>query len=104
MEGERAGRREQHADDIGRLPTLDEAVGMALGILCLTDDGDNLGELGFVRAAGAWSVLAPNFTGIGSPYEAPAAPDIRIAGVEESPEAAAARIVEWFFEHQRRTL
>jgi len=44
-----------------------------------------------------------NFTGIDSPYEAPLAPDIRIAGVEETPEQAAARIVAWFFNHQRRS-
>jgi bifunctional enzyme CysN/CysC len=45
-----------------------------------------------------------NFTGIDSPYEAPQAPDIHIAGFEETPEAAAARIVDWFFTHQRRSL
>jgi bifunctional enzyme CysN/CysC len=45
-----------------------------------------------------------NFTGIDSPYEAPQAPDIRIAGVEEMPEAAAARIVEWFLAYQTRRL
>ena len=37
-----------------------------------------------------------NFTGIDSPYEAPEAPDILVAGLEESPERAAARIVDWF--------
>jgi bifunctional enzyme CysN/CysC len=41
-----------------------------------------------------------NFTGIGSPYEAPEAPDIRVAGLEETPEAAAARIVQWFLVRQ----
>jgi len=41
-----------------------------------------------------------NFTGIDSPYEAPEAPDIRIAGAQETPEAAAARIVEWFLAYQ----
>jgi bifunctional enzyme CysN/CysC len=45
-----------------------------------------------------------NFTGIDSPYEAPEAPDIRIAGAEETPDAAAARIVDWFLAHQTRTL
>jgi bifunctional enzyme CysN/CysC len=43
-----------------------------------------------------------NFTGIDSPYEAPEAPDIHLAGADETPEAAAARIVEWFFAHQGR--
>jgi bifunctional enzyme CysN/CysC len=38
-----------------------------------------------------------NFTGIDSPYEPPQSPDIHIAGVEETPESAAARIVAWFF-------
>jgi len=41
-----------------------------------------------------------NFTGIDSPYEAPAAPDILVAGLEESPERAAARIVDWFLAFQ----
>jgi bifunctional enzyme CysN/CysC len=41
-----------------------------------------------------------NFTGIDSPYEPPQAPDIHVAGLEETPEIAAARIVEWFFAHQ----
>ena len=45
-----------------------------------------------------------NFTGIDSPYEAPQAPDIRVAGVEETSEAAAARIVDWFLVHQARRL
>jgi bifunctional enzyme CysN/CysC len=45
-----------------------------------------------------------NFTGIDSPYEAPEAPDIHVVGVEETPEAAAARIVDWFLAHQRRTV
>jgi bifunctional enzyme CysN/CysC len=45
-----------------------------------------------------------NFTGIDSPYEAPQAPDIHVAGLEETPEAAAARIVDWFFTHQGRGL
>ncbi len=35
-----------------------------------------------------------NFTGIDSPYERPASPDLRI-GSDETPAAAAARIVEW---------
>jgi bifunctional enzyme CysN/CysC len=35
-----------------------------------------------------------NFTGIDSPYEAPAAPEIRIDTTEMSPEEAANRIVE----------
>jgi bifunctional enzyme CysN/CysC len=38
-----------------------------------------------------------NFTGIDSPYEAPQSPDIHVAGLEETPESAAARIVAWFF-------
>jgi bifunctional enzyme CysN/CysC len=41
-----------------------------------------------------------NFTGIDSPYESPQAPDIRVAGIEESPEHAATRIVDWFFAYQ----
>jgi bifunctional enzyme CysN/CysC len=41
-----------------------------------------------------------NFTGIDSPYEAPEAPDILVAGREESPERAAARIVDWFLAFQ----
>jgi bifunctional enzyme CysN/CysC len=41
-----------------------------------------------------------NFTGIDSPYESPQTPDIRVAGIEESPERAAARIVDWFFAQQ----
>jgi bifunctional enzyme CysN/CysC len=45
-----------------------------------------------------------NFTGIDSPYEAPRVPDIHVAGVEETPEAAAARIVDWFFAHQEQGL
>jgi len=45
-----------------------------------------------------------NFTGIDSPYEAPQVPDIRIAGAAETPEAAAARIVDWFLAHQARNL
>ena len=44
-----------------------------------------------------------NFTGIDSPYEAPLAPDIRVAGMEEAPETAAARIVKWVLERQRRS-
>ena len=35
-----------------------------------------------------------NFTGISSPYEAPELPDIRVDTTEETPEAAAERIVE----------
>jgi bifunctional enzyme CysN/CysC len=41
-----------------------------------------------------------NFTGIDSPYEAPEAPDILVAGLEESPEGAATRIVDWFLAFQ----
>jgi bifunctional enzyme CysN/CysC len=41
-----------------------------------------------------------NFTGIDSPYEAPQAPDVRVAGTEESPERAAVRIVDWFLAYQ----
>jgi bifunctional enzyme CysN/CysC len=37
----------------------------------------------------------PNFTGIGSPYEAPEAPDIRIDAAAMSPEEAAEEIVRW---------
>ena len=37
--------------------------------------------------------LIPNFTGIGSPYEPPEAPEIRIDAVAMSPEAAAEEIV-----------
>jgi len=36
-----------------------------------------------------------NFTGISSPYEAPQAPDILVDGRNETPEIAAARVVEW---------
>ena len=36
-----------------------------------------------------------NFTGIDSPYEPPEAPDIRVDGTQETPEAAATRIVDW---------
>jgi bifunctional enzyme CysN/CysC len=43
-----------------------------------------------------------NFTGIDSPYEAPQAPDILVAGLEEPPERAAARIVDWFLAYQTR--
>ncbi|SOD98812.1 sulfate adenylyltransferase subunit CysN [Caenispirillum bisanense] len=35
----------------------------------------------------------PNFTGIGSPYEPPEAPELRLAAGEETPEALAARVV-----------
>ena len=45
-----------------------------------------------------------NFTGIDSPYESPQAPDIHVAGVEETSEMAAARIVDWFFTRQGRRL
>jgi bifunctional enzyme CysN/CysC len=45
-----------------------------------------------------------NFTGIDSPYESPHAPDIRVAGIEEPPERAAVRIVEWFFAYQSQKL
>ena len=44
-----------------------------------------------------------NFTGIGSPYEAPEAPEIRISGAEP-PEAAAKRVVEWLLAYQARKL
>ncbi len=40
-----------------------------------------------------------NFTGISSPYQAPAAWDVRIDGVEESAEAAAGQIVTWLLAH-----
>jgi bifunctional enzyme CysN/CysC len=43
-----------------------------------------------------------HFTGIDSPYEAPKAPDIHIAGDQETPEQAAARIVQWFLVRQGR--
>jgi adenylylsulfate kinase-like enzyme len=43
-----------------------------------------------------------HFTGIDSSYQAPQAPDIHVAGLEETPEAATARIVDWFFTHQGR--
>ena len=36
-----------------------------------------------------------NFTGIDSPYEPPEAPDIRVDGTQETPEAAATPIVDW---------
>jgi bifunctional enzyme CysN/CysC len=45
-----------------------------------------------------------NFTGIDSPYEAPVAPDLRVDGVEEKPEMAAARILQWFLKHQGQAL
>jgi bifunctional enzyme CysN/CysC len=54
--------------------------------------------------AKALAGLITNFTGIDSPYEAPEAPDIRIAGMEETPELAAARIVDWFLAYQARRL
>jgi bifunctional enzyme CysN/CysC len=41
-----------------------------------------------------------NFTGIDSSYEMPEAPQIRVAGAQESPETAAARIVDWFMAGQ----
>ena len=37
----------------------------------------------------------PNFTGIGSPYEAPEAPEIRIDAAAMSPEEAAEAVVRW---------
>jgi bifunctional enzyme CysN/CysC len=43
-----------------------------------------------------------NFTGIDSRYEPPQAPDIHVAGVEETSEMAASRIVDWFFTRQGR--
>jgi bifunctional enzyme CysN/CysC len=45
-----------------------------------------------------------NFTGIDSPYEAPPAPEIHLAGIEETSEAASARIVDWFLAHQARRM
>jgi bifunctional enzyme CysN/CysC len=45
-----------------------------------------------------------NFTGIDSPYDSPQAPDIHVAAVEETSEMAAARIVDWFFTRQGRSL
>jgi bifunctional enzyme CysN/CysC len=45
-----------------------------------------------------------NFTGIDSPYEVPQVPDIHVVGVQETPEMAAARIVDWFFTHRQRGL
>ena len=44
----------------------------------------------------------PNFTGIDSPYEAPQAPDILVDGRSETPDMAAARIVEWVLARQGR--
>jgi bifunctional enzyme CysN/CysC len=41
-----------------------------------------------------------NFTGIDSPYEAPQTPDIHVRADTEPPDAAAARIVDWFVAHQ----
>jgi bifunctional enzyme CysN/CysC len=41
-----------------------------------------------------------NFTGVSSPYEAPHAPSLRIDGVRESAEAAAARIIGHFIDMQ----
>jgi bifunctional enzyme CysN/CysC len=43
-----------------------------------------------------------NFTGIDSPYEAPQAPDILVDGRNETPDMAAARIVEWVLARQGR--
>jgi bifunctional enzyme CysN/CysC len=45
-----------------------------------------------------------NFTGIDNPYDSPQAPDIHVAAVEETSEMAAARIVDWFFTRQGRSL
>jgi bifunctional enzyme CysN/CysC len=45
-----------------------------------------------------------NFTGIGSPYEPPQAPDLRVDGLTEKPEVAAARIVDWFTAYQAKKL
>jgi bifunctional enzyme CysN/CysC len=42
--------------------------------------------------------LIPNFTGIGSPYEPPEAPEIRIDTVRTSPEEAADQIVRFLLE------
>ncbi|HYI40139.1 MAG TPA: adenylyl-sulfate kinase [Allosphingosinicella sp.] len=39
--------------------------------------------------------LIPNFTGIGSPYEPPEAPDIRVDAAALTPEQAADEIVRW---------
>jgi adenylylsulfate kinase-like enzyme len=44
-----------------------------------------------------------NFTGIDSLYEAPQVPDIHVAGLDETPEATAARIADWSVAHQGRT-
>jgi len=43
-----------------------------------------------------------NFTGINSPYEAPEAPDIHVAGAQETLEAAVMRIVDWLLAHRTR--
>jgi bifunctional enzyme CysN/CysC len=54
--------------------------------------------------AKAWAGQITNFTGIDSPYDSPQAPDIHVAAVEETSEMAAARIVDWFFTRQGRSL
>jgi bifunctional enzyme CysN/CysC len=42
----------------------------------------------------------PNFTGVGSPYEPPAAPELRVDGISETAPEAAARVVEWVMARQ----
>jgi bifunctional enzyme CysN/CysC len=54
--------------------------------------------------AKALSGSIKNLTGIDSPYEAPKEPNLRIDGVKEPPEQAAARIVEWFLVNQAARL
>jgi bifunctional enzyme CysN/CysC len=51
----------------------------------------------YAKAKAGW---IKNFSGIDSPYEAPQAPDILVAGLEEPPGRAAARIVDWFLAYQ----
>ena len=43
----------------------------------------------------------PNFTGIGSPYEAPRNPELRIDGIGETAPDAANRVVQWFLDTSR---
>ena len=43
-----------------------------------------------------------NFTGIDSPYETPLTPEIRVDGRNETPDMAAARVVEWVLARQGR--
>jgi bifunctional enzyme CysN/CysC len=42
-----------------------------------------------------------NFTGIDSPYEAPQSPDIHVPAGQETAEATAARVVDWFLAYQQ---